>query len=325
MESFQIVLLALAVDAAVGDPQWLYRAVPHPVALLGRLIDWGETRLNDARDRDERRFRAGLALTGGVVLLAGAVGWLLSALLQGSAGGWLLEAVLASSLIAGRGLYDHVRAVERGLAQDLDRGRVAVSEIVGRDPASLDEAGVRRAAVESLAENYSDGLVAPVFWYVVSGLLGLGLAGLCAYKAVNTLDSMIGHRSIRHAAFGRAAARLDDWVNWAPARLAGALLAAAATVLPGADGRRAWRSMLRDAPKHRSPNAGWQEAALAGALDLALAGPRRYRGRLVEDAWMGDGRQALTADDLQAALRLYRVAWAGLALLIVVLWALPLP
>ncbi len=330
MDPIQIVLLALAVDAAVGDPQWLYRAVPHPVALLGRVIAWGDARLNDARDDDDGRFRAGLVLTAGVVLPAGLAGWLLSELLRGGTGGWLLEAVLASSLLAGRSLYDHVRAVEGGLAQDakaggLDQGRAAVSEIVGRYPASLDEAGVRRAAVESLAENYSDGLVAPVFWYAVSAVLGLGLAGLCAYKAVNTLDSMIGHRSVRYVAFGRAAARLDDWVNWAPARLAGALVAAAAFLLPGADGRQAWQTMRRDAPKHRSPNAGWQEAAFAGALDLALAGPRRYGDELVDDAWMGDGRSALTADDLRAALRLYLAAWGVLALLVTALWAFPNP
>jgi adenosylcobinamide-phosphate synthase len=328
-DPFLIVLLALAIDAAVGDPQWLYRAVPHPVALLGRLIAWGEARLNDARDDVHGRFRAGLALTAAITLSAAAVGWLLSALLREVAVGWLIEAALASSLLAGRSLHGHVLAVERGLAQDLEQGgleagRAAVSEIVGRDPESLDEPGVRRAAVESLAENSSDGLVAPVFWYAVAGLFGLGLAGLCAYKAVNTLDSMIGHRSVRFAAFGRAAARLDDWVNWAPARLAGALIAAAAFALPGADGRRAWRTMLRDARLHRSPNAGWQEAAFAGALDLALAGPRRYRDEVVEDAWMGDGRRSLTQDDLRAALKLYLVAWALLALLLVALCGLSL-
>jgi len=319
-DPFLILLLALAIDAAVGDPDWLYRALPHPVALVGKLIEVGEKRLNAPGTSDGLRFVAGLLLTLVVIALAAAVGWLIGTLLSHILGGWLLEAALASALLAGRGLYDHVRAVGRGLSQGLGAGRAAVARIVGRDPDSLDAAGVRRAAVESLAENFSDGLVAPVFWYAVFGLTGYGLAGLCAYKAINTLDSMIGHQDARHQAFGKAAARLDDAANWLPARFAGALVVAAAAILPGASARRAWTAMLRDAPQHRSPNAGWQEAAFAGALDLALAGPRRYGETLVEDAWMGDGRHELAAEDLKAALRLYLAAWGMLALLVGLLW-----
>jgi adenosylcobinamide-phosphate synthase len=322
-DPFLMVLAALALDAALGDPQWLYRAVPHPVALLGRAIEFGETQLNDPAAPGRRRFRAGLILTAAIVIVAGGLGWALSDLLRHTAGGWLLEALLASTLIAGRGLYRHVRAVERGLSESLESGQAAVAEIVGRDPASLDAAGVRRAAVESLAENLSDGVVAPALWYALSALTGLGLTGICAYKAVNTLDSMIGHRSARYADFGRAAARLDDWVNWVPARVTGALTAATAFLLPGADGRDAWQTLRRDAAKHRSPNAGWPEAAFAGALGVALAGPRRYGGTRVEDAWMGDGRSDLAADDLRAALRLYLATWALLAALFAVLWAAP--
>ena len=166
-----------------------------------------------------------------------------------------------------------------------------------------------------MAENFSDGLVAPLFWYLL-----LGLPGLLAYKAINTLDSMLGHHTPRYRAFGKAAARLDDWVNLVPARLAGGLIVLAAAALPSAHARRAWRTMLRDAPRHRSPNAGWQEAALAGALDFALAGPRVYPDETVDDPWMGDGRDALTSRDIHAGLRLYLAATAVAALLIAALW-----
>jgi adenosylcobinamide-phosphate synthase len=192
-------------------------------------------------------------------------------------------------------------ALDRGLAE----ARLAVAHIVGRDPARLDAPGVARAAAESLAENFSDGVVAPVFWFAL-----FGLPGLCAYKAVNTLDSMIGQRNPRYERFGKAAARLDDALNWVPARLACLLLVAAAAVLPGASAAGAWRTAWRDAGGHRSPNAGWQEAALAGALGFALAGPREYPDGPVEDAWMGDGRADLDAAALRAALRLYLVAGA---------------
>ena len=170
---------------------------------------------------------------------------------------------------------------------------------------------------QHLAENFSDGVVAPLFWYAL-----LGLPGLLAYKAVNTLDSMLGHRTPRYADFGRPAARLDDLVNLVPARLAGGIVVAAAVLVLGADAGRAWRVMLRDAPRHRSPNAGWQEAAFAGALDLALAGPRVYGGKQVEDHWMGDGRRDLSAPDIRAALQLYLTAGAVCAGILALLWAL---
>ncbi|MFQ6018714.1 MAG: adenosylcobinamide-phosphate synthase CbiB [Kiloniellaceae bacterium] len=316
-DPFQILLLALAIDAAIGDPEWLYRAVPHPVALVGRLVEAGQRRLNEPAAGRPARMARGLLLVCGIGLIAGAVGWALGALLGTIAGGWIVEAALASSLIAFRGLYDHVAAVARGLDSGLAQARAAVAHIVGRDPESLDAAGVARAAAESTAENFSDGVVAPVFWYVL-----FGLAGLSAYKAVNTLDSMIGHGSAHFEAFGKAAARLDDAANWLPARLSGLILVAAAALVPGARASRAWRVMRRDAPKHRSVNAGWPEAALAGALNFALAGPRRYGHGLVQDHWMGDGRAALAATDLRAALRLYLAANAILAILLVA--AIPL-
>ncbi len=301
----------MALDLVAGDPRWLYRRVPHPVVLIGRAIGLLERALNrQAQPRGRRILLGGLSSLL-VVGLAAGLGLALTRLLADLPFGWVVEGLLASTLLAFRGLYDAVRAVARGLAESLEAGRAAVGEIVGRDPASLDAAGVARAAAESAAENFSDGFVAPLFWFLL-----LGLPGLFAYKAVNTLDSMIGHRNARYEAFGKLAARLDDAVNLVPARLAGLILVAAAALLPGASAPAAWRALRRDAPKHRSPNAGWQEAALAGALGLALAGPRVYGGQVVEDHWMGDGRSAMTAEDLGRVLDLYLTA-GGLVFLAV--------
>lgn len=308
-----ILLVALALDAILGDPRWLYRALPHPVALLGQLIDRAELRYNREEGRRSDRFLRGLLVSLAIIAGAFGLGLLLTSLLAGFSGGWLLEALLASTLIAFRSLFDHGRKVAVGLTRSLADGQAAVAHIVGRDPQGLDEAGVARAAVESVAENFSDGVVAPAFWYLL-----LGLPGLCAYKAINTLDSMIGHRTARHDAFGKAAARIDDAANYVPARLAGLLFVLAAVFQKEADAGRAWRAMLRDAPRHRSPNAGWQEAAVAGALGFALAGPRPYGGQIVEDAWMGQGRSALNAEDINTALALYLRAGAVLAVLVLV-------
>ncbi|MDP6342646.1 MAG: adenosylcobinamide-phosphate synthase CbiB [Alphaproteobacteria bacterium] len=300
-----MLLLAVALDAAFGDPPRLYKIVPHPVALLGRLIGWLEGRLNDPGLSDDARRQRGLMLTAGVVGGALLVGALVHGLLRGFAYGWMIEVVLASTLIAFRGLHDAVLAVEAGLSTGLVEGRRAVGHIVGRDPDSLDQHGVARAAIESAAENFADGVIAPMFWYLL-----LGLPGLVAYKAINTLDSMLGYRDTRYAAFGGASARLDDLANWLPARLAGLIICFAAGFRPDCNHLRAWRAMRRDAPKHRSPNAGWSEAAMAGALGLALAGPRQYGGDLVADAWMGDGEAAATADDIRRARHLYLAAGA---------------
>ncbi len=312
---FAILLLAFMLDAAYGDPPWLYRRVSHPVALLGRILEAAEVRWNRPGLGARARFLRGLGFVLAVVAFAGGLGWAVERLCNSFPGGWVLEAVLASTLIAFRGLHDHVRAVAEALGFDLDEARAAVAHIVGRDPARLDAPGVARAAAESLAENFSDGVVAPLFWFAL-----LGLPGLCAYKALNTLDSMIGQRNPRFEHFGKAAARLDDALNWVPARLAGLLFVLAALVLPQASAARAFRTMWRDAPRHRSPNAGWPEAALAGALGFALAGPRHYPDGVVPDHWMGDGRAELDAADLRAALRLYLVAGALIAGLLAVAW-----
>jgi len=285
---------------------------------MGAVLASLETRLNRASASGRQRCVLGfvtlaalLAMTAGAALMLGRVVSL------GPIGMGLLI-VAASSLVAQRSLHDHVRAVADALQREgLDAGREAVSMIVGRNPARLDEAGVARAAIESLAENFSDGVVAPSFWLAVAGLPGAAL-----YKATNTADSMIGHRTSRYAAFGWAAARLDDLVNLPASRLA-ALFLVLAALATGASARGAMRAVGRDARRHRSPNAGWPEAATAGALGLQLAGPRVYGEQMVDDAFMGNGRREATAADIVRALRLFRAAcvtqWLVL-LAIVLMW-----
>ena len=295
-------------ELAVGYPQPVYRAIGHPVTWIGGLIALFDAKLNRPEMTSWRRRLAGVvalvllvALTGAV---AAAVQWLL-----GPDVGLVATAILASTLIAQRSLGRHVRDVADALEeQGIEAGRQAVSQIVGRDTATLDEAGVSRAAIESLAENFSDGVTAPAFWLAVAGL-----PGAAVYKAVNTADSMIGHRTERHEAFGWAAARLDDLINLPASRLTALLIVVAAWFDREADAGRAWAAVRRDARRHRSPNAGWPEAAMAGALGLSLAGPRSYGGVTVTDAEMGaGGRREATANDIRRALRLYRIADAML-------------
>ncbi len=279
---------ALALEAVAGYPGGALRAIGHPVMWAGALID----RMDQAWNRDmsggrSRRVWGALAV---LALLAASAGSA-TALQAGSALlspalSLLLTAAAASTLLAQRSLWSFVAAVGHALRRGgLPAGRAAVAHIVGRNPDTLDEPAVLRAAIESLAENFSDGVVAPALW----GAL-LGLPGIAAYKAVNTADSMIGHLTPRHRAFGWAAARLDDVVNLPASRLAAGWLVLAACLHPGASARHAWRAAWRDAGRHRSPNAGWPEAAMAGALGLRLAGPRVYGETRVDDAWMGDGR-----------------------------------
>ncbi|MCJ2140391.1 adenosylcobinamide-phosphate synthase CbiB [Methylobacterium sp. E-066] len=317
-DTLAILALALGIEAASGYPDALYRAIGHPVTWIGRLISWLERGLNRGSERRRR-----VAGCGALVLLLAVTGlpaWALTglSLCAGPLPALLLLGLLCASLPAQRSLNDHVAAVETALRDGgLEAGRRAVSMIVGRDPDQLDGPAVCRAAIESLAENFSDGIVAPAFWIGC-----LGLPGGVLYKAINTADSMIGHRTPRYAAFGWAAARLDDGVNLPASRLAGLLIVGAA-LLRGADARGALRAMARDAGRHRSPNAGWPEAAMAGALGLRLAGPRVYDGTLVPDAHMGDGRAEATADDIARALTLYRTACllqGGLVLALLALW-----
>ena len=290
-----IMTLAFAIDAAVGWPAWLFARISHPVVWIGRVISRLEGALN--RGGWLRRCSAGgltvlitvaLAVLPALVLL-----WVLP-------GGWITSVVCgiaAWPLLAVRSMHDHVQAVQEPLAcDDLEGARHAVSMIVGRDPAALDRPGVARAALESLAENTSDGIVAPLFWGVVAGL-----PGICAYKAINTLDSMIGHRNPRYEEFGKIAARLDDLVNLIPARLTGVLFA----LVSGRPGP-AFHAMLHDARQHRSPNAGWPEAAMAGGLGIRLSGPRSYGAERTEEPWVNAKGADSDASTLAAGLLLYR-------------------
>jgi len=320
-----LALLAMLIELAVGYPERVLRAIGHPVTWIGVLINALDRWLNrepvalpDAARGEEERRRAGviaaLLLLGVVGLVALVISYALFRLPLGI----FAVAVLASTLIAQRSLHRHVANVAIALeAGDLPAARGAVSHIVGRDTDTLDEAGVARAAVESLAENFSDGIVAPVLWMVIAGLPGAAL-----YKTINTADSMIGHRTPRYQAFGWAAARLDDLVNLPASRLSALLLVAAAALRKGASAAQAWRTIRRDAWRHRSPNAGYPEAAMAGALGLSLAGPRVYGGVTVADALMGNGRREANAADIRRALALYRRADAILIAAVAALTAI---
>lgn len=301
------------VDFLIGDPAWLYRRIPHPVVIIGEVISLFEKRLNSVRFGKFLRFFYGILTTVAVIGAAIITGILVTLICENLPLGGVLLVILSSSLIAYRGLFDGVRRVQKGLAKSLEQGRTAVSHIVGRDPESLDEAGVARAAIESLAENFSDGTIAPIFWFLL-----FGLPGLLFYKAVNTLDSMIGHHSDRYEYFGKFSARLDDVINFIPARLTGLLIVVAAYLHPSTNGNKAIQSLLMDARKHKSVNAGWQEAALAGALGVSLAGPRQYGDQLVDDVWMNNGgRKLATAQDIKLALHLYLICGAVLLLILI--------
>lgn len=314
-----VVVAALAFDALIGDPDRLWRRLPHPVVGIGSSIGFLDRTLNHETWLPAQRKLAGVAVVILLLVLSASIGFLIEAALQHVLFGNVLLGLVASVLIAQRSLYQHVSRVRSAFADGgLTEARQSVSMIVGRDPDQLDEAGVCRAAIESCAENFSDGVVAPVFWLAL-----LGLPGLIAYKAINTADSMIGHRTARHESFGWAAARLDDLVNLIPARLSGLLLAAVAPVANGLVAT-ALKVMRRDAAKHRSPNAGWPESAMAGALGLALAGPRRYGERSVDDPFLNaEARKDATSGDIDRALDLFVAAclleaavYAALALVV---------
>jgi adenosylcobinamide-phosphate synthase len=288
--------LALLLERLVGYPHPLYRAIRHPVVWMGALLAALDKALNTGTPR---RLKGVLALA---ILLAvtAAVTMAIRYGLSFVPIGWLVEAILATSLLAQKELGRAVRAVADALDHSLDAGRKQVAEIVGRDPETLDGPGVSRAAIESLAESTSDGIIAPLFWLVLGGLPGIAL-----YKAINTADSMIGHKTEKHIEFGWAAARLDDLVNWIPARLSALLVAGAAFWVKGAEAEKAWTTALRDARKHQSPNAGWPEAAFAGALGFALGGPRSYAGETIALPTLGTGRADLGPADIRKALDLY--------------------
>jgi len=303
-----ILIIAFGIEAVLAYPEAVFRAIGHPVSWIGALIAALDSALNRPDYSSAVRRAAGVATV--MLLLAVSLG--AGVALEMVARvipyfGFAIAVLVVAALVAFGNLDQHVRAVSAALgAEGVDGGRRSIAKIVGRDPDTLDEAAICRAAIESLAENASDGVTAPSLWFLVGGL-----PGIIAYKAVNTADSMIGHLSERHRAFGWAAARLDDLVNLPASRLTGLMFVAAAAMVPGASAPSAWRAYRRDARQHRSPNAGWPEAAMAGALGLRLAGPRIYGGVLVEDRWMGDGRAEATAQDIDRAIVIYRVAFAG--------------
>lgn len=302
-----VTLAALAIEAAAGYPDALFQRIGHPVTWLGKLIGELDLRLNHEEDSfSARRARGVVALiiVAVVALGAGAAIELLAGVMPYR---WFFLALISSTLIAQRSLYAHVAAVARAMPRGLRESRREVAKIVGRDVNLLDEAGVARAAIESLAENFSDGVVAPVFFLAL-----FGLPGALVYKAVNTADSMIGHKSDRHLAFGWAAARCDDLLNLIPARLAAGLIVAASGFVPGASAGGAAAAARADAWRHASPNAGWPEAAMAGALGLALGGPRAYHGKAVAAATMGAGRREAQLADIFRALTIYKGALAVL-------------
>jgi adenosylcobinamide-phosphate synthase len=304
--------VAMVVDALLGWPSRLFARIGHPVTWLGRLIAALDARWNRETDKPSTRREAGAAASLFVIALAAGFAWMVQRIIPSGWIGMVLLGFLAWPLVAFRSLYDHVAAVRDPLrAGDVEVARKAVSMIVGRDPAKLDEGGIARAAIESLAENASDGVVAPVFWGVL-----FGLPGIVGYKAVNTLDSMIGHRSERHGAFGWAAARIDDIANFIPARLTGLLLVALA---PSQQRRQAMSCMMRDGRHHRSINAGWPEAAMAGALGVRLCGPRVYEGELADEPWLNAAARDPAAADITRALEAYVGAMFALTVVLAVL------
>lgn len=313
-----IALLALLIDGLAGEPEQLWGRIGHPVTWMGGLVDALDHGLNRHGGAALPLKAAGVLALLIMLLVAGLTGAAISLFLPASPLGYGIEALIVSVFLAQRSLYQHVAAVGAAFEEGgLSAARKAVSQIVGRDPEMLDEAGVARAAIESCAENFSDGIVAPLFWYLIGGL-----PGLLAYKMLNTADSMIGYRSVRHEHFGWAAARCDDAVNLVPARLAGLMIAVAGAA--GGAPLQGLKAMWRDAASHRSPNAGWPEAAMAGVLGLALAGPRIYDGRMTDDGWMnGGGRIDAEPKDISTALRLYLAA-CGVQFLLVGLLAVAL-
>ena len=313
--NIELALAALIVEAAIGYPEFVYAAVGHPVTWMGALLSALDRRLNRPNDSARKQRLLGAVSLVIVLAAAAAAAALVSWIGRFNLLGAVLLLVTASSLIAQRSLYEHVRAVAAALeTNDLEAGRRSVAMIVGRNPDVLDEAGVARAAIESLAENFSDAVVAPIFW-----LAAAALPGAAIYKAANTADSMIGHRTPRFQAFGWAAARLDDALNFPASRLSALFIVLAGGAL-GESPSGALRAIWRDAGRHRSPNAGWPEAAMAGALGLKLGGPRVYGDALVGDAFMGDGHREASASDIRRALRVFRVACLAQWLLGLALW-----
>ncbi len=305
MNQLGMACLAMLIEAFVGYPLALQNTIGHPVQWMGRLINYLDEGLNDSEANPANNRLNGILALIALLICCTLPAGILAYVLTLFPGGWVINVVLAIPLIAQKSLGDHVRAVALALPRSIAEARAEVGKIVGRDPQTLDEGGIAKAALESLAENASDGVVAPVCWYAL-----LGLPGLVAYKAINTADSMIGDKSEKYLNFGWASARLDDIVNLPASRLTGFLFAGAAAVQGTSHSRSAYRAMRLDADKHQSPNAGWPEAAMAGALDLSFGGPRTYQGELVNLPHMGEGRSPRDAHDIERGLSLFHNAMA---------------
>lgn len=295
------LVIAMILDAVFGEPKWLWDRFPHPAVVMGNTIGWATKRLNHGA---ARRLK-GVALVVVLIALALALGWVLSK------AGFVVEAVIAAILVAQKSLVQHVAAVASALRLSVADGRRAVGMIVGRDTAQMDRSQIVRGAIESAAENFSDGVIAPIFWFAVAGL-----PGLLVYKIINTADSMIGYKNDEFADFGWAAARIDDLVNLIPARLTALLI-----LIPYGQ-LSAWKDVAQDAGKHRSPNAGWPEAAMARVLNTALSGPRSYDGALRDFAWVHPaGRKDTGPNDIDGAVRVLWVTWAcAFALILCLSW-----
>jgi adenosylcobinamide-phosphate synthase len=301
MSHLQILLIALILDYFIGDPHQIWARFPHPAVIMGRVISWIEHRLNKGRFLRAKGIIAILSLS----IIALIFGWAIHLLPDFG----VLELVLVAILLAQNSLVKHVDDVASALVLSIEAGRTAVARIVGRDVTNLDESSVSRAAVESAAENFSDAVIAPVFWYLV-----LGLPGLLFYKFVNTADSMIGHRTERYLSFGYGAAKLDDLINLIPARLCGALICLVHR------SRSSFEIMMTDATLHASPNAGWPEAAMAATLDVSLAGPRSYQGQMSDDSYINPrGRRDMSREDITNAVSVLRRSWLGLVAIIALL------
>lgn len=310
MTTAAILFFALALDALIGWPEQLYLRIGHPVTWLGKLITYLDSALNRAEWHPPTRRLTGILTAAFVILLCISLGRIIENAAGQGVIGFLISVLLIWPLIAARSLYAHVKEVAQPLEKmDLRQARTAVSMIVGRDPKKLDSAGVGRAAIESLAENASDGVVAPIFWGLV-----FGLPGIMAYKAINTMDSMIGYKTPKHLDFGWAAARIDDLANWLPARITGAFIA-----LASGTPKSAFLTMQRDARKHRSPNAGWPESAMAAGLEVRLSGPRTYHDGQSDDPWLyGEGRD-VEGPDVTHALAIFKRSMFGLAGILAIL------
>lgn len=300
MNTALALLLAMLLDALLGEPKWLWSRVPHPAILMGRAVGWLDENFNTAviGISGKERKRSGILTMATLVLAAGVLGIIVSNLPDFG----IFQIILAAMLLAQKSLTQHVVAVADALRLSTGDGRLMVARIVGRDTTEMDDTAIARGAIESAAENLSDGVVAPAFWFLL-----LGLPGLLIYKITNTADSMIGYKTERHADFGWAAARLDDVLNYIPARLTALLIAATNRTL------NKWRLIMRDAPLHRSPNAGWPEAAMAVTLNIALSGPRSYHGKMRDFPYVHpEGRRILTPDDIDAAVKVLWRAWGGM-------------